>query len=383
LKQDRGKDLKVIRLRILDVDTCIETDSAYLAELFETMYQRFLSSDNQNELLTKISCRLVSGKDNLHKPPEFRLNGELLKIHPDIDLDMIAPDLILNTIFKQVRHYLIIHSSVIALNGKGVLIAADSGGGKTTLALELVKRGFNFLSDEIAPIGRIDGLVHPFPRTLNLRPGTLSLLELGPRTTHQPPSQSLFTCDIEKLLPGSLGKASQIDTIIILKPGDYPSKENGAQYPEFGLLLDRADESIFSYATSLEGVQSVAWGEAVGCPLLKVRAQHRMRVLSSLETICRERGLLIIDVYKRQLARPSFEGPTHLQAISKTQTVIDLLRQFQAGHESVLLREEFGGSPRRLFLELVNLIENASCFCLTPGSLAQMADLVEEQVRGG
>ena len=39
---------------------------------------------------------------------------------------------------------------VVSHHGEGVVIIADAEHGKTTLTLELVKRGFTFLSDALA-----------------------------------------------------------------------------------------------------------------------------------------------------------------------------------------------------------------------------------------
>jgi hypothetical protein len=382
LEKDDDLALKRIRLSILDIEACIVTDSGSLVQRMEMMYPRFLSRIENVDAAAHLTCRVLVKKGERDRVPGIWLNGRSLGINPGIDLETIAPDLVLNAVLKKVRSYFMIHASVIAKGSKGVLIAADSGGGKTTLALELVQRGFKFLSDEIAPISRSDGLVHPFPRALNLRPGTLALLGIESYPQGNPTLLPFTTCDIEALMPASLGEACQIGQIIILKPGGSHGDDSSSEL-EFGLLLDREDEGILSFALDLEGVQWAGWGKAAGLPLLKLRSDRRRQVLSMLEKECSERGIPVLDIHRRPLARPSFAGPARLQAIPKTQAVMDLLRQFQAGHESVLLREEFGGSPRRLFLELVNLIENASCFCLTPGSLAQMADLVEEQVIGG
>lgn len=45
------------------------------------------------------------------------------------------------------KGYSIIHASCISKNDKGILFAARSGGGKTTLAMAFIKRGFNILGD--------------------------------------------------------------------------------------------------------------------------------------------------------------------------------------------------------------------------------------------
>ncbi len=61
-----------------------------------------------------------------------------------------------------------VHSGVVAIDGKAIIIPASSFKGKTTLVAELVKNGAVYFSDEYAVLGE-DGLVYPFPKTLSMR----------------------------------------------------------------------------------------------------------------------------------------------------------------------------------------------------------------------
>ena len=57
-----------------------------------------------------------------------------------------------------------LHSGAVAWEGRGLVIPAASGGGKTTLALELSSHGWDYLSDEFAPICLSTLRVLPFAR---------------------------------------------------------------------------------------------------------------------------------------------------------------------------------------------------------------------------
>ena len=52
----------------------------------------------------------------------------------------------------RVRSHLLIHAGVVSRDGQGIILVADARHGKTTLVLELVRRGFQFLSDEMADL---------------------------------------------------------------------------------------------------------------------------------------------------------------------------------------------------------------------------------------
>jgi hypothetical protein len=59
-----------------------------------------------------------------------------------------------------------LHAAVVALDDRAVVLSAPSGTGKSTLALALLENGFDYLSDELAPIDVQRLTVHPFPHAL-------------------------------------------------------------------------------------------------------------------------------------------------------------------------------------------------------------------------
>ena len=73
-----------------------------------------------------------------------------------------------------------VHSSALERHGRAIMIAADSGTGKSTTTWALLQHGFHYLSDELAPIdpGNLD--IHPYPHALCLKatpPGPYPLPE--------------------------------------------------------------------------------------------------------------------------------------------------------------------------------------------------------------
>jgi hypothetical protein len=77
---------------------------------------------------------------------------------------------------QQTKDLMLIHAgAVVAPGGKAILFPADPGSGKTTLVTGLVRAGFGFLSDEVGVIEPGTARLHPFPRALNLKNGTLEI----------------------------------------------------------------------------------------------------------------------------------------------------------------------------------------------------------------
>ncbi|MEP6942067.1 MAG: hypothetical protein ABI981_03990 [Betaproteobacteria bacterium] len=89
-----------------------------------------------------------------------------------------------------------LHASAVAFQGRAVLIAAESGGGKSTTTWGLLHHGFDYLSDELSPVDIGSMQVFPYPHALCLKrepppgyPLPTDVLNLG-RTLHVP-AQSL------------------------------------------------------------------------------------------------------------------------------------------------------------------------------------------------
>ena len=88
---------------------------------------------------------------------------------------------------------LLFHAGAVERDGRVVVVLGVSGKGKSTLTAALVQHGFRYLSDEVVAVDMGTGEVWPYPKALDLHPGSLDLLGLDPV------SASLQ-------LPGSKGK---------------------------------------------------------------------------------------------------------------------------------------------------------------------------------
>lgn len=83
--------------------------------------------------------------------------------------------------------YLFIHSGVVELHGRALLLPGRSGAGKSTLTRALVALGATYFSDEYAALTP-DGRVAPYPRALALRQPTrrIPANKLGWKRSLQP-----------------------------------------------------------------------------------------------------------------------------------------------------------------------------------------------------
>ncbi|MFN3324244.1 MAG: hypothetical protein ACK5AZ_12160 [Bryobacteraceae bacterium] len=67
------------------------------------------------------------------------------------------------------RDGLFVHAAVVGWLGRAILIPGRTHSGKTSLAMELVRQGASYYSDEYAVVDAA-GYIHPFPRAIRPRP---------------------------------------------------------------------------------------------------------------------------------------------------------------------------------------------------------------------
>jgi hypothetical protein len=111
----------------------------------------------------------------------IRFNGEPIELPPeeiatDIQLGWYGSSRLFRESFRRTPAWRGFHGAAVRIGKSAVVLVADSGAGKTTLALALLARGASFYSDEFVFVRRHDRLVWGYPRTLFVRRGTLALV---------------------------------------------------------------------------------------------------------------------------------------------------------------------------------------------------------------
>ncbi len=69
---------------------------------------------------------------------------------------------------EHARAYLFVHAAVVGWNGLAIVMPGKSMSGKTSMAVEFVRAGAEYYSDEFAVFDEA-GLVHPYAKPLSIR----------------------------------------------------------------------------------------------------------------------------------------------------------------------------------------------------------------------
>jgi hypothetical protein len=121
----------------------------------------------------------------------------------------------------------VLHAAAAARDGRAAVLAAPSGHGKTVLVGGLVRRGWGYLSDELAPL-TLSGTVLPYPKPLTIKRGGLSLVTGDePDADQQPSTARCYLRPVE--LGGVLAPETPLGAVLVVahQPGPFSSRPLG------------------------------------------------------------------------------------------------------------------------------------------------------------
>jgi hypothetical protein len=361
--------------RFFDLDLSLTCDSPHFAGVFRQMYGRFLI-----EAPAQARCfRAVAyaGSDNAWGRPCVEMDRERHLMRDGWLVEAFLHDTILDAIVSRVRSHVLIHAGAVTRAGRAIVLCGDPMHGKSTTVLALIQRGFGFLSDEIAAIGRADGRVYPFPRSLRLRLDTLSRLGCERTADSAEVWCQKHLLDVERISPNCLVSSAEIGDIVILTaPNEEIELTSNGRAGPAEVFVDRMDGEIVAAAQGMPGVSEVETAEYRGACGLRFVSLNREAALTAVEDLCRSLGVRVVGTTTRPLQTADFSRPPRMERIPPTQAAMELVRRLEGGPASAVLCEVHGGRSTRLFIELNRLIARARCWRLLVGPLNGVTDLL-------
>lgn len=154
-------------LEVNPLEVILEFDGTHL--LFRTNDQELMNSVTQSH-----SAMVVQGRpDSAARLQVWRHEaGYTVEATESFEVKVEARQLfdflnreILDTFVRLRTELVWLHAGVVHRNGKALLLVGPSGAGKSTLATLLCQKGWDFLSDEMAPVRLDSHEVIPYPRS--------------------------------------------------------------------------------------------------------------------------------------------------------------------------------------------------------------------------
>lgn len=364
-----------IALSFFNIRALIQSDSAEFINFFYNLYPRSVTNGT-HEPDNEIRFTVLTEPDTIFGTPVLIYNDVVFPL-PEGKTRMNGfYYYVMREILNRVETHFLIHSGVVSKNNKGILLVGDACYGKTTLVLELVRRGYLFLSDEMAAISRSDKKVYPFPRCLSIRPSSLQNVDIGV-TNEINENFGNYIQDIEELFPGKMGSPVPIGMICILSDPQLLPIAAGTSSRRLAFLwIDRHTPSFLSDLKNITGVTNLMVKDKINHSMIIMSVKAPVESLVQIKALCSQHHLQLMGISDRMVHKPDFKSPARLTRISHSQAAIFLLQRFM-GSDSTLLKKTPKGRPTQLFAELTGLISDSDCYTLNVGPLDQMADLID------
>lgn len=132
-------------------------------------------------------------------------------------------DAVITGLITDQRQGIVLHAGAVARNGQAVLVAGQSGAGKSSLICWLVDQGFEFLTDEIVLLRPGAAEVVGLPRSPVLKPGSMDTVLAMPAFAGARTVQAGAHVMIDPPLGASSGHS--LPVALILFPDFAPGRE--------------------------------------------------------------------------------------------------------------------------------------------------------------
>ena len=150
-------------VRILDSDFVLECDDVRWIRFLGQIWEPFAQEPSHERSESRL---IISQQANV-----WTVEGAGLGGFGSHDAGGVA-GWIRNALFRRAledaKGLSAIHASAVERDGVAVLLAGNSGVGKTTLALEMLRSGWKVVADDLVPI-RHDGTITPFFKPLSVK----------------------------------------------------------------------------------------------------------------------------------------------------------------------------------------------------------------------
>ncbi len=345
---------------------------------FSIMYGRFRADgpcDGPADLL--LYCRDAAGPDEhtvtfLAGPQAFRIRD------PEVVGHMFST--IAYLVYLHIRTHYFVHAGCVARNGRGIIIAGNSGMGKTTMTSFLVSRGMGYLSDELAPICRADGTVDPFPLRLGIRPGPA-----GELTKDLPAEIYDFTddhkrlVDVKDLCGGAVTGPVPLHAAVFLsqRPSAGVATSSRFDGPVMASFLDStpAFRDALLAETGARILREEHLHPRIASWLLRVDRSEGF--LQKLYAVARRHDVPVAGIEYEDLEEKDFSGTPRLLPLPKAAGVIELIKKMPPSLTKQAIDREFGGKTTAFVSEVTKRLEPVAFYKLSPGRLDEMVSAVE------
>lgn len=357
--------------QLLNVRFSVSSDDEAVVFMFDQMYQRFKIHPDDVEH----QFYVVTSNNRFNKPFVI-FRDQAYPIFANEPMYNHAYMVIFRHIANLFQDFYVIHAGVVSKGEDGIVLAGQSSFGKTTLTLELVRKGYRFLSDEFCPIERGTMRISPFPRTLSLNEEGVAILKNVPHaiTAQENDKRGKKLFDIDVWEKGSIGQHA-IGKYFIFVRGRKSKQEERV----FSLMLAKEDHELIRDLKGFSGINLISRNETEHYVVYRFSFRQGEGLIKKFEEACQKYPQNIIYYDVSPYEDPYFEREPSIVEISKSKAAVELIRNMINRSQDALVMKNYKASSQ-LLLNLGEVVRQAKCYDLFTGKLDQMVELITKTV---
>ncbi len=365
----------VSRFSILGVDVRLRSDSPRILSLFDHAWRWFPPEESGEPLDLDVQ---LSGSGGARAAAGSRAVDLRESPSPENQAFLF----LLGAIMDRIEGSLLLHGAAVSWEGQGVILAGPAFAGKSTLVLELIRRGFDFLSDDAAPIDRRSGLLLPYPRAVGIRKSGGGGLPRGvraglPDAFELPHRWLVDPAALGARLPAA---ACPPSCLFYLDPGGLSSARAEGDIRYEIALTAGADGDLRG---DLLKVGASTMEELPGRPFptLAVSFARTGRTAADLIDIQGRHRESILYIEESRPPVPRRPGPPEIEEAPISSLLVPLVRDLLNRAEGGRLMNAHGGRVASVVFELASRIGSVSSWRVASGSPPDIATAIASIVR--
>ncbi|GEM_PF-3169679 len=301
------------------------------------------------------------------QPPYAEVSGERRELDPRHAPEQVF-GLVMSGLLENTKEYVVLHGAGVEIDGRAFIFSGPSGSGKTTLALALAGRGRPLLSDDFIPIHRESLLAHPFPKSINVRPGrSTDLAEALVPAWAPKANDGRLTLGADRWVQEPLPLGG-----VVLFDGDPTPPTPTDAYCLSIRHSSRGDEM----AQALRKIPGISVLEHEDDDLA-IRIDPKKQPRAELNSFLHRFGDSILEYSLISAGPLCTDASPETQPLAGSTALMLMLREVQNRHETGALSASVGGDMTRIASEVAAAFADCPCAWLMPGTPEATAEHLE------
>ncbi|MEI6127023.1 MAG: hypothetical protein WCQ99_10785, partial [Pseudomonadota bacterium] len=290
----------------------------------------------------------------------------------------LAETILFQKVIDRIARYFILHAGVVSKNGDGYIIYAPTGFGKTTLVMELVSRGYKFLSDEYCPVDIKNLFIKPFLRKIGIKNNSPFKNKLSSQKSLYVKYGDKYYTDCADIFPCSTGTDCRAKYLIMLTNDiHFNSDSDDDKNRKYELTLFDDTKGIIEKISQFAGVKVLNKDQQHFYTTYIFSMPRDKQLMNNIYTVLKLYGEYIFFIAPINEKKTAFANSPNIVKMNKSEAVFELLTNLVNRAPSSKLLEKCDGKTMKMFMKVGEFIKDVDCYYMTTGKLHEMASLID------